>query len=213
MGVRARAGRRLAPASVGNAAVIGGKQHDGVLRDAKLFEMVENLPQAVIHGLDHRGVDGFFLVNALVEVFLHEPPVGLPGRMDGVVGHVQVKRLAGLDRLLDGLVGLDGQSFGEVDLLAVVLLQAGHIPDAVFRAFGSPGGREVLVAPVADRPAGAVPCDVHVEAVVARVLARRAVRTEVRLAAMNRVIAPLVQDSRQGHYRRLNALNPPCRRA
>ena len=116
--------------------------------------------------------------------------------MHGVVRHVEVERLAVGHGPVHGLIGLDGQGLGQINILAMVLIQPGHVPYPT--AFAE-GGAVVVLAEVAAGPASRVSGDVDVEAQVPRILAGRTLGPEMGLAHVNRPIAGLLQQHRQRH--------------
>ena len=110
VGVEAGAAGRDAAGMRAESAVVGGEDDEGVLREAELVELVEQRAEAGVHAFDHRGVIFFNLRDIIlgagvIRVFVAsvEPGVGLDGHVDGVMGHVQVERLAELGRIVERL--------------------------------------------------------------------------------------------------------------
>ena len=115
---------------VGIAAVIGHEHDDGVVRDVVGFQVIHQVAQAFVYALHHGGKLGLAGIQAhLFLVSVEKPRVLRDGRMGGVMGHVQVERLAAAHRFLQRLERLARDGFREENVLPVILRHVlhGHI--------------------------------------------------------------------------------------
>lgn len=182
---------RCAAAAVhAEAAVVGHEKHDGVRREAVAVEVRHEVAEALVHTFHQRGIHRFGVVEARVAILLIKPLVRRERHMHRVVRHVKEERLPVRDGLIHRLVRLEGQRLGEEDVLAVILLQAGHVPDG---RRASPRAAEILLAEITAWPACRMAGNVDVEAKVARFGAGRVERAPVRLAGVNRAVARLAE--------------------
>ena len=123
-----------------------------------------------------------------------EAGVGFKRRMHGVMGKVQEERLVAFDDLSDVFLGLNGEGFGEECLGAMIFVQMRHGMVRATRAFAI-----ILFAEItAGRPEGSA-AHVDVEAEVQRLRSLTAVRSKVRLANVDGLVAFCAQHAGQGH--------------
>ena len=163
------------------AAVVGHEDNEGVAIQAAFAEEVEHAPEGVVHAFEEHGAIALdvrpwqpVVGVGVLAVFCgggvvgarFVPSVGIAeGRVDGVVGEVEVEGLAGggLEVAVDGLEAFVREGVGEEDVVVVVVafVEPRHPPflgvefvhDAVF-----------VVTAGARRPADLASGDVHVEA-------------------------------------------------
>ena len=93
----------------GNAAVVGGENHDGVVRDAHFVEGLEDDAHRVIHAFHHAGIDGTILDLAHGEGAVEEEPVALVGGLAGLVPVLLPEPRGGLDGSVDRVEGEEGK--------------------------------------------------------------------------------------------------------
>ncbi len=154
--------------------VVAEEEDERVLRDAQRIEMIEDVAERLVHAFDQGGesLGGCGLAGVLVVG--GETRIGVEGRMHGVVREVEEEGLAGLHRIGDARLGLDGQRLGQKRLGAVVFLQ---VRNGVGRPLLTVAVvlRAVVAAGRPDRTTG----DVDVEAEVLRLgtLQTRAVQS------------------------------------
>ena len=123
----------MAASQRGVGPVVPQENDQGVFRDSEILQMVEDIPQGLVHALDERGVstggDSFALLGMTrgsVLVMGNEALVNLEGIVHGVVRQVQEERLLRGDGRIDLREGFQGQCFREESVGAVVFLQPGH---------------------------------------------------------------------------------------
>jgi len=209
---------RLPAATIGaQTSVVGHEQDDRAVGKPVTFDIGQDVSQRFIHPLDHSRVHGFRVVQTGIAIRLVEPRIDGKRNMHGVMRHVEKERPAFGYGLIHRLVGFDRQCFRQEDVLSVILLQVGHIPDAIAV---SPGGTEILGSQKAPWTARGVPPNVDFKADVPRIASRCSHRPEVRLADVDRTVARFPQKRRQRAHvdgpfdARLGteAIDIPCRK-
>ena len=113
-----------------------------------------------------------------------EAAIFVVGHVDSVVRHVKVERLFPTDGHFQGLDGLARQCFGEEHAVGVVFLQPVDVETPL---------TVVPLAEIARRPSVSGSGDVHVKSEVARFGPAGRLGAEVRLPAVDGVVAVVVQ--------------------
>ena len=174
---------------------IVGHEHDNrLVGDVQPIERLQQIAERLVHTFEHRRV--LFLVQIPLFVFVvrQKPPIGFKRRVHRVVRHVQIKRLVVGHRLLDFNDHLACDGLGEINFLAVILFQTGDVPNSPTAA---PVCREVVIAVVRARSSHVRTGDVHIKTQIARVGARRPLRTEMPFACVDCAVAAGAQEFRQ----------------
>lgn len=122
-----------------------------------------------------------------------EARIGLEGRVDGVVGEVEEERLPLLGGSGDEVFGLQGERFGEEEILAVIFFEVRNgMAGALGRFFA-----EVLSSEIAAGSADGSAGDVDVEAEFGRVGSVGGAGTEMALADVKRAVAGVAEETGQ----------------
>ena len=203
------------------SAVVGHEQHHRIAGHIGVgFQIIENVAQTLVHALHQSGMIDFLLIQhgikllvVIVGIVGRKARVGIVRRVDGIVRHVEIERLVALNGFFNGLEGLNGQRFGEERAGAVILFETRHVETA---------GPVFIFGQITARPAIGRTGNIDIEAKLERVGPRRGFGAEMCLAAMDGIVAVVVQDLRQrrhgrtvrevvriGHTSRLNAVVVP----
>ena len=173
------------------SAVVAEEDDDGVLRLAVALQPVHYVAQTLVHALHQRGVSSVLVRKTLAHVLREEAHVLVDRNVHGVVRHIEIERLFVLLRLFECAYRLLRQCFGEEGARSPILLQSGSRHTRVGLAVAVVS--VVAFAQIRSHSARRRARYVHVETEVARVFARRVLRSPMRLAAMYGVIAAVFQ--------------------
>ena len=188
-------------------AIVAEENHQRVFRHTEFLKMIEHVVERFVHTRNERGeglgVFGF----AGVRIMGGKARVGFKRRMDGVMGEVQEERLLALDDLGDVFLGLQGQGLGKKGFRAVILVQMRHgmvrAPRALAVIF-----LRVITARCPERRAA----HVDVEPEIQRLRSFASVRSKVRFAYVDGLVAFRAQHARQRHVALLKAGPVPALR-
>ena len=160
------------------------------------LEIVEDVAKTLVYALDkcrmidllfierhtQHGVDDSAIVGG-------EPPVGIVGDVDGIVGEIEEEGLTTCHGLLHLTDGFEGEGLGEEGASAVVPLETGDVE----------GTTAVLVfGEVTGRSSVGPPGNVDTEAKAKGIGTRRLLSGKMRLATMDGVVAVILEDLWQG---------------
>ena len=178
----------------GIGPVVAEKEDEGVAGDLQGFEVVDQVAEGFVHALDERGKGLGRSGPAGILVVRGKARVALEGRVDRVVGKVKEERFVVLHSLGDMGLGFRSQGVGQKCVRAMVFLESGNGMGGSLFA----GAIEIVLPEITGGMAVAGSGDIDVEAEVDGVGAWGSFGAEMAFAHMDRAVARLLEESREG---------------